>query len=93
MHKAGLPLHNANNKLRDVDDKYAQNGHIFSYNREIFGSFDLCGSCEAHALLFGVKHGLASSIESSTSLFELDEKHTKNNIDFKKCPERSILFI
>eukprot|EP01039_Chlorochromonas_danica_P008786 gene8786-9688_t len=47
----GLLPHPSQNKLRDVEDRYVEGGHVFSFNGEILGSFDVCGSCEAHALL------------------------------------------
>ncbi len=88
----GLPLHPSNNKLRDVEQKYAEHGHMFSFNKEILGSFDVCGSCEAHALILGLEAGLATSVEKSTSLFELDyEKYRKNNINFYKCPKEKLI--
>ncbi len=88
----GLPLHPSNNKLRDVEQKYAEHGHMFSFNKEILGSFDVCGSCEAHALLLGFQSGLANSIFESTSLFQLDyDKYRKNNVNFKKCPILKII--
>lgn len=84
-------MHPSNNKLRDVEQKYAEGGHMFSFNKEILGSFDVCGSCEAHALLMGMEHGLATSVEKSTTLFELDyEKFRKNNVNFAKCPVHKI---
>lgn len=83
----GFPPHPSNNKLRDVEQKYAENGHMFSYNKEILGSFDICGSCEAHALLLGIEAGLAKTIDKSTTLFDLGyEKYRKNNVNFMKCP-------
>jgi len=54
MSRRGLPAHHANNKLRDVDDKYYEGKHIFAFNGEIVCSFDICGACEAHALLSAV---------------------------------------
>lgn len=49
-----LPIHASNNKLRDVEQKYETNGHIFSFNREILLTFDVCGPCEAHAIMLAV---------------------------------------
>mmetsp|Transcript_4482 Transcript_4482/g.7325 ORF Transcript_4482/g.7325 Transcript_4482/m.7325 type:complete len:235 (-) Transcript_4482:3196-3900(-) len=81
-----LPPHASKNKLRDVPEKYETGGHLFSFNREIVGSFDVCGPCEAHAMLLSVEKGLATSIEDAKSLFELDPELTKGNVNFAKCP-------
>ena len=87
LKSAGLVNHDNPDKLRDVEDIYTNNNHVFSYNHEMLGSFDICGNCEAHALLFGIENGLASSIQNSTSLFQLDyEKYRKNNTRFHNCP-------
>jgi hypothetical protein len=81
-----LPNHDSQNKLRDVDEIFSEKGHIFSFNKEILGTFDLCGPCEAHALLLGVEKGLSKTIANSTTLFELDRKYKQNNIHFRNCP-------
>ena len=52
-----------NNKLRESDDYYFNKGHAFSYNGDLIHSFDICGNCEAHALL------LTITSSSSTSSF------------------------
>ena len=44
------------NKLREVDDVYFQKGHVFTYGTEIMYSFDICNSCEAHAILYSIKN-------------------------------------
>jgi hypothetical protein len=86
LSQSKLPLHESNNKLRDFDEIFSENGHLFSFNREILGTFDLCGPCEAHALLVGVEKGLAKSILNSTTLAQLDPILRDGNINFKKCP-------
>tara|TARA_B110000090_G_C13342950_1_gene431827 strand:+ start:867 stop:1448 length:582 start_codon:yes stop_codon:yes gene_type:complete len=60
---SGLPPHHSHNKLRDTDDYYLQNGHTFSYNNEILFSYDVCGGCEAHALMLGYKRNLWIDID------------------------------
>lgn len=91
---AGLPTRNKN-KLRDTEDSYVESGHSFSFNREILFSYDVCGSCEAHALLFALRRGLSDSVESGLSLTEFYSKYRnsaevmgelRSNKDFKKCP-------
>ena len=92
----GFKQHISNNKLRDVEDKYADDGHCFSLNREILLTYDLCASCESHALLYGIKYGLSSNgtIASSTTLKQLRLlSNTKDlifdemeRLSFLKCP-------
>jgi hypothetical protein len=60
----GFFIHQNDNKLRDVDNVYTDNGHAFSYNKDIIYSFDICGNCEAHAILFSIENGLATSVEN-----------------------------
>jgi hypothetical protein len=60
MADAGMPLHNSKNKLRDVDDQYVE--HMFSLNREILLSYDVCGACEAHALLLSLSLSLSPDL-------------------------------
>lgn len=88
MENDQLKPHPAKNKLRDVDEKFVEGGHVFSFNIEILGSFDVCGNCEAHALLAGVEFGLSSHILNSTSLFELpNHVRAAKGIALKKCPQ------
>jgi coenzyme F420-reducing hydrogenase alpha subunit len=83
----GLAVDTMSSKLRDVEEKYTNDNHMFSFNREMLGSFDICGSCEAHALLFGMEHGLSQSVTNSTTLFDLDfEKYRQRNKVFLRCP-------
>ncbi len=60
----GLSRHISKNKLRETEDKYNDEGHQLSFNKEILFSYDLCGACEAHAILIGYqdKYGKGSSI-------------------------------
>jgi hypothetical protein len=81
-----LPPHPSQNKLRDVEEKYVQNGHMFSFNREILMSFDVCGPCEAHAMLRSIELGLAKDVDSALPLSKLDRKHRQENPNFAKCP-------
>lgn len=87
----GYPPHASENKLRDVEEKYLENGHIFSFNREILCSFDVCGSCEAHALLYTTGKGGMSegkSIEEAATLSAIPVQSIEKNIDFMKCPKK-----
>ena len=87
--------HIGKNKLRDVEDMYSQNGHEFSFGKDILYSFDICGSCEAHALLLSLKHGLVSdrsdekskhTVSNAVVLKDLPTKYVKNNANLQKCP-------
>lgn len=60
----GFFIHQNDNKLRDVDNVYTDNGHAFSYNKDIIYSFDICGNCEAHAILYSIENGLATNVEN-----------------------------
>eukprot|EP00597_Dinobryon_sp_UTEXLB2267_P002799 CAMPEP_0170080692 /NCGR_PEP_ID=MMETSP0019_2-20121128/16763_1 /TAXON_ID=98059 /ORGANISM="Dinobryon sp., Strain UTEXLB2267" /LENGTH=458 /DNA_ID=CAMNT_0010294783 /DNA_START=78 /DNA_END=1451 /DNA_ORIENTATION=- len=92
LQNQGYPTHPANNKLRDVSEELANNGHLFSYNKEILGSFDICGSCEAHALLWNDHKEYAYHKMQGFSLKELLTRYpniTQNDVNFKKCPSKS----
>jgi hypothetical protein len=83
-----------------VEDKYIDEKHTFSFNRELLYSFDVCGNCEAHAILFSIdensnnsnrisssiESSMKSKIENSPTLMKIDPELLKNNINFKKCP-------
>jgi len=52
IEQQGFFQHSSENKLRDAEDIYTEQGHAFGYNRDILYSFDVCGNCEAHAIVF-----------------------------------------
>ncbi len=60
MAAAGLSKRTSD-KLRDVDEKYSENGHVFLFNQELLCSFDICGGCEAHAMLLQLKPSLVAA--------------------------------
>ena len=62
-------------KFRDVDSSLVASGNAFSLCGETFYSFDICGSCEAHAQLHFGK-----------SLFNVSFQERKDNVNFKNCP-------
>jgi hypothetical protein len=94
----GLPLDISLNKLRDGHDKYADGGHMFAFNKVILFSYDVCGSCEAHAILLGYNqikpppserkvHGsVEAAVNSLPALKDLPPAARKGNIDFMNCP-------
>jgi hypothetical protein len=81
-----LPQHPSDNKLRDVEAKYVDEGHVYSFNREILCSFDVCGACEAHAMLLAWQQGLSADLESAPSLKDLPDHLRRNNVNFVHCP-------
>eukprot|EP01038_Epipyxis_sp_PR26KG_P012519 gene12519-16791_t len=89
----GFTQHPSKNKLRDVEDKFAENGHIFALNREILVSYDVCGSCEAHAILYSIKHNISTSLETAKPLSYLAKFLNNTDLNpkelaiFKKCPK------
>lgn len=86
----GFSQHNSDNKLRDSEEKFSREGHCFSFNGEIMYSYDICGNCEAHAMLFAVKSGLAATVEDAPTLSQIDKRLIQGNPDFAKCPMRQL---
>lgn len=86
LEQAGLRKHASLNKLREVEDKFVTDGHAFSMNGEILYSYDVCGGCEAHALLYALRHDLASNVNTAPSLEELSSSHRDGIVDFINCP-------
>ncbi len=92
---ANLPQHNSHNKLRDVLNIFSDHGHEFSLNKEILYSFDVCGNCEAHAILLAVTNGIRMkgiphnepvTIKNAGLLKDLHSSLITNNPHFVKCP-------
>jgi len=90
IHDQGYQQHQSNNKLRDTADEYVDKGHCFSFNSDILFSYDICGPCEAHAILFAVSTGLATSIDAAPLLKDLDPALIKGNPNFAKCPKQTM---
>jgi hypothetical protein len=87
----GLLAHPSENKLRDVEERFFEEGHAFSFNKDILLSFDVCGPCEAHAMLLGLQMRIATSVESAPTLSQLQadssrRKLIQGNVNFIKCP-------
>lgn len=75
------------NHLRDTEDKYGREGHAFSLNKEIMYTYDVCGSCEAHAMMYSIENGYAANVENALFLHQLREKISlEGNVDFTNCP-------
>ena len=88
-----------NNKLRESDDYYFNKGHAFSYNGDLIHSFDICGNCEAHALLLTITststtekghnsdlYYTQTNVSNLPTLFELTIEQRRGNKQFDKCP-------
>ena len=82
----GLKKHFAKNKLRDMDDKYFDEGHIFSLNGEILGSYDVCAGCEAHAMMIGIKASPNTSVAALWTLETIPSSYRDNSLDLVNCP-------
>jgi hypothetical protein len=52
------------NRYRDVEDELTQ--YSFSLHDHLIFSFDVCGGCEAHAILTAMHHGVTGA-EGATS--------------------------
>jgi hypothetical protein len=72
--------------LRETADTYVDQGHCFSFNTDILFSYDVCGPCEAHALLLAVRKGLATTVQTAPVLKDLSKEITDGNVDLLKCP-------
>jgi len=97
MKQQGLPNDTSMNKLRDSADEYADQGHMFSFNNNILFSYDVCGTCEAHALLLAykpagsgsgavTKETMEAQVKSFPSLSSLTRSDRERNVDFANCP-------
>lgn len=91
LSRVPLPAHASENKLRDVEQKYVDGKHLFSFNRELLCSFDVCAACESHAMLKAVKIGLAKDIESAPALFQLPWSARAGDVNFAHCPTQDSL--
>jgi hypothetical protein len=88
LHSQGYGGHPSGNKnhLRDTEDKYADGGHSFSFNREILYSYDVCGPCEAHAILYSMQRDREATVDNAKTLMFLDSASRIGNVNFAKCP-------
>lgn len=97
IEKQGFPQHSSENKLRDAEDIYTEQGHAFGYNRDILYSYDVCGNCEAHAIEFQLKRvvregkqiDVLARVDQAALLKDLRKKRGEELIqlpEFLKCP-------
>ena len=74
------------NKLMDVEQKYLINGNVFRINGELIYAFDVCGPCEAHAILHFIENQKPTDIDKAPFIAEMDQSDLANNVNFKNCP-------
>ena len=97
--REGFPRHHdVENRLRESEDVWVEHGHSFSYNGEQLFSFDVCGPCEAHGLLLGLKNaattpgGAAAAVGSESAMLLKDVPANKRRSipQLRKCPNHEI---
>ena len=94
-----LPLHYSDNKLRDSDNYFSDEGHTFDYNRDKIISYDVCGACESHAIMMSLPAntllsagGISSKADAlklmmkAKLLKDLQSQEVDGNPHFKHCP-------
>lgn len=102
IERRGHSRHFADNKLRDVEQVYSDEGHVFTFNRFMLVSYDVCGSCEAHAALLSIKRSKHHSSQTENELrhflttapslrdLHLSQSPLLNSgesaVNFAKCP-------
>lgn len=90
LQREGFPPHSSENKLRDAEDIYTEQGHAFGYNRDILYSFDVCGNCEAHAIVYNLQQTGLKNVQQATLLKALQKKEGADKlaqlVQFRKCP-------
>lgn len=74
------------NHLRDVEAEYVTAGHLFKLNDHIFYSFDLCGSCEAHAILSYLRLNPDANVEDTPKLSDMELALRSGSAALSRCP-------
>jgi len=87
LNHVGLPQHPTGsvNRLRDTEDVFTEGGHCFAFNRELLFSYDVCGGCEAHALLYSMRQTGIMSVRDAVPLYRLEGR--AGNVNFANCPD------
>ena len=75
------------NHLRDVEAEYVAAGYLFKLSDHIFYSFDLCGSCEAHAILFFISQYPDVAVEDAPKLSDMDSELRSRSAALRRCPK------
>lgn len=65
------------NKLRDSDSKFTDKGYTFDFNHEKLFTYDVCGPCEAHAILLKID----KKVYGSTDMGNINGIIDKDEID------------
>lgn len=86
--KEGLSQHqDGSNRFREVPDHYVAAGHAFSFNREQLFSFDVCGNCEAHGILYSLVKGMGDTVENARLLKDIPASDRRHAPQLRKCPD------
>ena len=65
----------------DLEEKYA-----FDLNTHTLYSFDVCGGCEAHAILMSMEADRSLSVSDAPLLKYLSHNQRISNIALSNCP-------
>jgi hypothetical protein len=73
------------NQLRDVESVIGQK-YSFEINKHVIYSFDICGSCEAHAILISLQNDPKLNISNALLLRSLSKSQRKSALTLENCP-------
>jgi hypothetical protein len=71
-------------RLRDVEAD--MESYSFDIHTHTLYSFDVCGGCEAHAILMSMETDRSMSVSNALLLESLTEDQRRMNIALKNCP-------
>ena len=74
------------NQLRDVESEIGQK-YSFEINQHTVYSFDICGSCEAHAILISLQADPKLNILNAPLLHSMSKHLRQSNIALENCPQ------
>lgn len=70
--------------MLDVELKYSE--YLFKLGDHSLYTFDICGACEAHAMLSFVNYHGAVGVADAPTLSQMDPKLRLQNLALKNCP-------
>ena len=73
-------------KLGEAEEELLERGLAFNLNSEVLFSYDVCGGCEAHAVLLNMASNPSYTVRTAPTLVQLDEKTRSGNVNFVNCP-------
>ena len=78
---------------RDTNETLENQKLGFSWMGELFYSFEICSSCEAHGIMYSLnkissKHRSKETINKVTTLQDISFNEIQFHIDFMNCPKR-----